>query len=654
MKKLNFKARLIFILAFSILLPIIATLSYFSVHQYLNDSLDLYFKVGLFLVFGFSLTLILVEYRYVQSTINRLLDEIRKGVIALQKSDYNYKIDLPEDKSFSKIIDEFNKISQSLKKNNEKIKTQAIELKNKTNEIDLARMELAASYSYLQEKISQLSETEENYSTLVENLDDIVCFISLDGTVFCINEAVRRTLGYTKEEIEGKSFKDLVKPDVSDKLFEKISKELKIKNTMELDLDLVAKDGRNVTTQVTLTNFNSNGSARGIQAILKDITQEREIEQEVIASYKELATINSISAKLNAILEIDNLLNLVTREVSEIFKSSFCTLRMLDETGYYLVPRAFAAKHIDVEAKDVSDFSIFSIQDPLCQKIFDAKEPIIRRNVTDKKIIEKDKEGNKNEHANIVEIMFVPLVVSEKKLGMITVGSATRFSARQKNLLSSIANNAAIAIENAQLYEISKIHFVDTVNALIAAIEAKDKYTQGHSYRVSKYAVIIAENLGLSKEEVDEIRIAGILHDVGKIGVPDAILSKPSKLSEEEYEQIKVHPSISNRILRSVGLSEKTLAAITYHHERWDGKGYPNGLSGEELSLEAQIISVADALDAMTSTRAYRRAMTDKEALNEILKGRERQFSPLVVDTLHKIFETKGDETFLDDVETVG
>jgi len=163
--------------------------------------------------------------------------------------------------------------------------------------------------------------------------------------------------------------------------------------------------------------------------------------------------------------------------------------------------------------------------------------------------------------------------------------------------------------------------------------------------------VILAEKLGLSREQIDEVRIAGILHDIGKIGIPDAILSKPSSLTDEEFEQIKKHPTISNKILEPVGLPDGAVKAITYHHERWDGKGYPFGITNDKLSVEAQIISVADALDAMTSNRAYRKAMTTEEAMKEILIGKDSQFSPAVVDALYELFNTLGGEMFRDDLE---
>jgi len=176
----------------------------------------------------------------------------------------------------------------------------------------------------------------------------------------------------------------------------------------------------------------------------------------------------------------------------------------------------------------------------------------------------------------------------------------------------------------------------DLVASLVSAIEAKDKYTLGHSERVAEYAADLAKKVGLSEEKIEEIRIAGMLHDIGKIGVADEILRKPERLTKDEYEEVKKHPAIGSWILNTLELSDTTMDAINYHHERYDGKGYPLGLTGKELSLEAQIIALSDAYDAMTSDRPYRKAMTHSAAINEIKKCADTQFNPELVALVEK------------------
>lgn len=170
-----------------------------------------------------------------------------------------------------------------------------------------------------------------------------------------------------------------------------------------------------------------------------------------------------------------------------------------------------------------------------------------------------------------------------------------------------------------------------TVEALAAAVDAKDPYTRGHSQRVSAYAMTLASAMMLSTADIARVRLAGLLHDVGKIGVPDAILTKPGKLSQEEFAVIRQHPEIGERMLAAVPFLREILPAVRHHHERWDGGGYPDGLSGTDIHPDAAILAVVDALDAMTSSRTYRPALPFSEAVRRIREGRETQFDPRVV-----------------------
>lgn len=169
---------------------------------------------------------------------------------------------------------------------------------------------------------------------------------------------------------------------------------------------------------------------------------------------------------------------------------------------------------------------------------------------------------------------------------------------------------------------------IQVVSALATAIDAKDNYTNGHSSRVAEYSRMIAAHLGYSKSEQEEIYLIGLLHDVGKIGVPDEVINKPSKLTDEEFELIKKHPLIGDSILGSIKERPKLATGARWHHERYDGKGYPDGISGEQIPEEARIIAVADAYDAMTSRRSYRKVMPQDKVRSEIEKGIATQFDP--------------------------
>lgn len=170
--------------------------------------------------------------------------------------------------------------------------------------------------------------------------------------------------------------------------------------------------------------------------------------------------------------------------------------------------------------------------------------------------------------------------------------------------------------------------YLDTIEVLRTTIEMKDIYTVGHSERVSKYSVLIGQEMGLSEEEIRLLEVGGLFHDIGKIGIPDGILTKAAKLSDEEYSEIKNHPAIGVHILSGAEVFKDIMPIVLYHHERWDGNGYPKKLKGEAIPKLARIAAVADAFDAMTSSRAYRGALKPEVAIEEIEKNLGTQFDP--------------------------
>lgn len=175
------------------------------------------------------------------------------------------------------------------------------------------------------------------------------------------------------------------------------------------------------------------------------------------------------------------------------------------------------------------------------------------------------------------------------------------------------------------------IHIIQT---LADAIDAKDTYTNGHSDRVAKYSTEIAKRFGYNEKRQRDIYIMALLHDIGKIGVPDAVINKPSRLSDEEFEQIKNHPVLGARILKNIKEMPKLASGARWHHEKYGGGGYPDNLSGEDIPEEARIIAVADAYDAMTSNRSYREALPQSVVREEIEKGKGKQFDPVFADIM--------------------
>ena len=186
--------------------------------------------------------------------------------------------------------------------------------------------------------------------------------------------------------------------------------------------------------------------------------------------------------------------------------------------------------------------------------------------------------------------------------------------------------------------------YLETIETLRFTVEAKDTYTRGHSDRVSEYSVLIGKHLGLSEEDIHLLRVGGLFHDIGKIGVPDSILLKTSKLTDDEYSEIKNHPKIGAQILSNATLFEKAIPIVKHHHERYDGFGYPEKLAGENIPYLARIAAVADSFDAMTSRRTYRDSMPMDIVMEEIRKNKGTQFDPNIADTFLDILSNNYNE----------
>lgn len=236
----------------------------------------------------------------------------------------------------------------------------------------------------------------------------------------------------------------------------------------------------------------------------------------------------------------------------------------------------------------------------------------------------------------------VPLKIKNKVIGVLNINSKRKgkqFSQMDIKLLDILANQAAVAIENIQLYKDMKGMYVGTIMTLAKAIDAKDSYTKGHSERVMKFAVEIAKEMKLPEKLVSNIEFAALIHDIGKIGVKDNVLDKPTRLSDAEYDIIKKHPVIGEQIIAPIEFLTNIAPLILYHHEHYDGSGYLEGLKGEEIPIGARILIVADAFEAMISERPYSRSMTREEASDELRDKSGSQFDPEVVKAFLRVLE---------------
>ncbi|WP_069650436.1 HD domain-containing phosphohydrolase [Caloranaerobacter ferrireducens] len=586
----------------------------------------------------FTIIFVILLASLLSNQFSKPLQELKKGTIELYKGNYDYRISIYKNDEFGQLAKAFNRTIEELGKSYKRLSEQAEILIGNNKQLQSMNMELEASYEQLQAMALELNESEEKYRLLVENMNDLVWAIDSNYRITFVNDQIKDMLKYDKEEAIGTDIRDFLskiwyfnsKEGKSDNLnsdFEKL---------LESDYDsvqvvLISKNGKEVIGEVSTRRIFDKGELIGVHGVLRDITERKELYSQIIRKNKELSTINKISKNLNSTMDINKLLKMVVDDIVDLMKIPLCTIRLLTEDDK-LKLMAYSG-----ELMDIVWFDEIPVDEDILGEAIKKGDIIKLSNFTEENISKYNKKIIESGKVNCINV--IPLIAREKILGVLTVTTKKEIDESQTTILTSVANQVAMIIENINLYNGLKESYLRTIKTLAAAVEAKDKYTEGHSYRVSKYSYLIAKYMGLPSKICEEVEIGGILHDIGKIGIKDSILSKPGKLTEEEFNEIKRHPTIGDRILQNVGFSDVVMNAIKYHHKRYDLKGYPEESKLEELPLEACIVGVADALDAMASSRSYRKAMSIEKAIEELIKNKGTQFHPDVVDALVDIYK---------------
>lgn len=356
--------------------------------------------------------------------------------------------------------------------------------------------------------------------------------------------------------------------------------------------------------------------------------------QEVISEFSEMIV---------SIMDREELANSAVAILERTFQAKTVSIMLLHQVGGI---ETYGVEGITGLDRSSLENVALNSDDPLIEYIKDMKSWVLREALlpqfypnpgpTEAKVV-KSMERIKT------EISF-PLFWGrgEKLVGILNLGgkrSTAIYNVEEIHLLTILCHEAAVAFENANLYDEAKRHLASAVDALAAVVEAKDSYTFGHCHRVINHAMAIGRKLNLPAEKIEALRLGSSLHDVGKIGINKSILNKPDRLTASEFAVICTHAEIGAGILRPLNLSNDVIDAVKYHHERYDGNGYPYKLKGEQIPLVARIVSVADVYEALTSDRVYRNALSKEVALNIIREQSGTQFDPKVVNIFLSIVD---------------
>ncbi len=385
-----------------------------------------------------------------------------------------------------------------------------------------------------------------------------------------------------------------------------------------LDIDQTATASGVEKTLLTI------GAVEPMAAAASQVSQE-ELDS-LRRANRQLQTIYAFSREINGTLELKDLYQLISDKVFDHFEDveRVCIFITDRETG-----------RLDrVVSRAKADTAFLPVSNDVLQLVKRDRAGILASDAMTDNRFEK---STTLLDIRVRSLMCVPLCTRENVLGAVYVENCTKphcFNEGDLELLTVLGNQMATAIENASLYEELEVSFYETVRSLSKALEAKDKYTRGHSGRVALYAVGIGRVLGLSDARLDNLKVAAELHDIGKIAISEEIINCNRRLTDEEYESIKMHPAHGVEILKPIRFLESVLPIVLHHHERYDGTGYPLGQVGDEIPLEARILNLADAFDAMTTQRPYNSPKTFKEALAQCESESGRSFDRACVEAL--------------------
>jgi putative nucleotidyltransferase with HDIG domain len=516
------------------------------------------------------------------------------------------------------------------------------------NTLIIKQQEQATHYDIMEFKMLHQNELEkkiylENAITMQNKIDNtlldlttqFLIQIDYDGTIIQINKAFTMRLGYSERELIGKNIVDFI---------QKGQKSLTEKETTDTDLWLqriINSQNEPIFMSMLMkaSNPNANEYISLMSTPLKDgtficvgkaINDEIALQSNILRKNRELEYINQINSSLISNWDIEALLDNIIKRIDYLFNIKLGGIYVLDDTKTWQL-KSFASKH----------YSEHQIIDLDLVRLF--SEDLLKDAAI--KTIESNIEA-------LNYLILSPLEVDQEIIAILVLAMGQEMNANDINILKMFKNQASMVIQRAIIYDELRKQYFGTIEALVNVIEAKDKYTEGHSRRVSRFAVEIAKEMGYSNEEIENIEIAGLLHDVGKIGIDQNILAKRGRLTEYEYEVIKEHPTKGIQILEAISFDDNIRDGILYHHLGYDLTGYPKS-NIEKLPLYACIIGIADAFDAITSARSYSKARTIDDALKEFVKLEGKQFDPVMVQVFKRMITQNRErlQRIIDDVE---
>ena len=461
-------------------------------------------------------------------------------------------------------------------------------------------------------KIKEMNKRLQKYQVLAEKANDAMLFVDKDGNIIEVNDAAIRIYGYTYKEFLSINIFDLRHVKKEPYIIEQM--EIAYKDGIIFETIHYLKDGTSIPVEVSSQGTLLDGK-RILLSIVRDMSERKKAEEKIIY----LSYHDQLTGLYNRRFYEEELIRLNTE------RNMPMTLIMADVNGLKLTNDAFGHKAGDILLKKIANILKRECGDNEIITRIGGDEFVILLPRTDEKEAEKI-------------VKRVNVAIGNEKLDNVILSISMGFAIKQNVLedINEIFKKAEADMYRYKLTE-SSIMRSKTIDIIMNSLYEKSNIELMHSKRVSEICEDIATKMDFEKDHVNQIRIAGLMHDIGKIGINENILNKVEKLNSDEWYEIRRHSEIGYQILRSVNEFSRIADYVLEHHEIWNGKGYPKGLKGEEISIEARIIAVADAYETMISDRSYSKALSEEEAINELRKYSGTKFDPDVA----KVFVEK-------------
>lgn len=475
--------------------------------------------------------------------------------------------------------------------------------------------------------------SEDRYRDLVDHIHDMVGTHDLQGRILSINPAAINLLGISQDDLLKMNLRDLLVPETRDKFDEYLSAIQKDKHAKGLmRIQTCRGERRTWEYDCTLRTDTANGPI--VRAMARDITERKQAEDRIKQQLDRLTALRAIDQAISSSFDLQVTLEIILDWVISQLGADATMVLLLNphrNTLEFRAGRGFRGtgiSHLHLSLGDDYSWQAALERHPVdIPDLNETSHPFIQ--------------AHRIENERFIAYQAVPLIAKGQVKGVLEVFHRAPFKADQEwlDFLENLAGQAAIAIDNSELFEgLQRSNFElslaynTTIEGWSHALDLRDKETEGHTQRVTELTLGLARSLGFSDEQLVHIRRGALLHDIGKMGVPDNILFKPDPLTEEEWEIMRKHPVFAYELLSRIPYLKPALEIPFCHHEKWDGTGYPRGLKGEEIPLAARLFAVPDVYDALTSDRPYRKSRTKEEAIEYLRQQAGMHFDPKAVE----------------------